>query len=56
MAKNREPVAKRCKALDLSPAVMGYSKKQTNRNPGGKMKKKKNHSQSKYQENFPKRI
>lgn len=41
MAKNREPVAKRCKALDLSPAVMGYSKKQTNRNPGGKMKKKK---------------
>ena len=41
MAKNREPVAKRCKALDLSPAVMGYSKKQTNRNPGGKMKNKK---------------
>ena len=41
MAKNREPIAKRCKALDLSPAVMGYSKKQTNRNPGGKMKKKK---------------
>ena len=41
MAMNREPIAKRCKALDLSPAVMGYSKKQTNRNPGGKMKKKK---------------
>ena len=41
MAKNRQPVAKRCKALGISPAVMGYAKKQTNRNPGGQMRKKK---------------
>ena len=40
MAKNMQPVAKRCKALDLSPAVLGYSKKTTNRNPGGNMRKK----------------
>ena len=41
MAKNMQPIAKRCKALDLSPAVLGYSKKTTNRNPGGNMRKKK---------------
>ena len=34
MAKNRQPIAKRCKALGISPAVMGYSKKTTIRNPG----------------------
>lgn len=26
MAKNRQPVLKRCKTLGLSPAVLGYSK------------------------------
>jgi small subunit ribosomal protein S4 len=36
-----QPIAKRCKALGISPAVMGYSKKETNRNPGGQMRKKK---------------
>ena len=41
MAKNMQPIAKRCKALGISPAVMGYAKKETNRNPGGQMKKKK---------------
>ena len=41
MAKNMQPIAKRCKALDLSPAVLGYSKKTTNRHPGGNMRKKK---------------
>jgi small subunit ribosomal protein S4 len=41
MAKNMQPVAKRCKALGISPTVMGYSKKETNRNPGGNMRKKK---------------
>ena len=29
MAKNMQPIAKRCKALGISPAVMGYSKKET---------------------------
>lgn len=32
MAKNMQPVLKRCKTLGLSPAVLGYSKS-TNRNP-----------------------
>jgi len=41
MAKNMQPVAKRCKALGISPAAMGYGKKETNRNPGGQMRKKK---------------
>lgn len=41
MAKNMQPIAKRCKALGISPAVMGYAKKNTNRNPGSQMRKKK---------------
>ena len=41
MAKNMQPIAKRCHALGISPAVMGYAKKSTNRNPGGQMRKKK---------------
>ena len=40
MARNMQPIAKRCKALDLSPAVMGYTGKKTNRNPKGQMRKK----------------
>ena len=40
MAKNMQPIAKRCRALGISPAVMGYSKKTSNRNPGGKMRRK----------------
>ena len=39
MAKNTQPIAKRCKALGISPAVMGYAKKNTNRNPKGQMRK-----------------
>ena len=41
MAKNTQPIAKRCRALGISPAVMGYNKKNSNRNPGGQMRKKK---------------
>jgi len=40
MAKNQQPIAMRCRALGISPAVMGYSKKTSNRNPGGKMRRK----------------
>jgi len=40
MAKNMQPVAKRCKALGLSPAVLGYAKKNTTRNPKGTMRRK----------------
>ena len=42
MAKNMQPVAKRCRALGISPASMGYYKKNTEmRKPGGQMRKKK---------------
>ncbi|MBE6913109.1 MAG: 30S ribosomal protein S4 [Ruminococcaceae bacterium] len=41
MAKNTQPIAKRCKTLGVSPAAMGYAKKETNRNPGGQMRRKK---------------
>ncbi len=40
MAKNTQPVLKRCRTLGISPAAMGYSK-QSNRNPGGKRRTKK---------------
>ena len=40
MAKNMQPIAKRCRALGISPAAMGYAKKESNRNPGGQMRKK----------------
>ena len=40
MAKNTQPIAKRCKALGISPAVMGYAKKNTTRNSNGNMRKK----------------
>lgn len=40
MAKNMQPIAKRCRALGISPAVMGYAKKTSRRNPGGKMRRK----------------
>ena len=41
MAKNMQPIAKHCRALGISPAAMGYAKKESNRNPGGQMRKKK---------------
>ena len=41
MAKNMQPVAKRCKALGISPAAMGYAKKTTERDAGNQMRKKK---------------
>ena len=40
MAKNTQPIAKRCKALGISPAVLGYAKKNTTRNSNGNMRKK----------------
>ena len=40
MAKNMQPVAKRCKALNISPAAMGYAKKTTNRNPKANVRRK----------------
>jgi small subunit ribosomal protein S4 len=40
MAKNTQPVLKRCRTLGVSPAAMGYSKT-SNKNPGGQRRQKK---------------
>ncbi|MBR3098649.1 MAG: 30S ribosomal protein S4 [Clostridia bacterium] len=40
MAVNREPIAKKCRSFDISPAVMGYGNKKSTRNPGGTRRKK----------------
>lgn len=40
MAKNTQPVLKRCRKLGISPAAMGYAKS-SNRNPGGQRRSKK---------------
>ena len=29
MANNKQPIARRCRALDISPAVMGYANKKS---------------------------
>ena len=39
MAKNMQPIAKRCRTLGISPAVMGYENKKSNRNPNPTRKK-----------------
>ena len=40
MAKNMQPVLKRCRTLGISPAAMGYNKT-SNKNPGGQRRTKK---------------
>ena len=50
MAKNTQPIAKRCKALGISPAVMGYAKKNTTRNSNGNFRKKKSEYATQMQE------
>ena len=39
MAVNHDPIVKRCRALDISPAALGYDKKSI-RNPGADKRKK----------------
>ena len=50
MAKNTQPIAKRCKALGISPAVMGYAKKNTTRNSNSNFRKKKSEYATQMQE------
>ena len=50
MAKNTQPVAKRCKALGISPAVMGYNKKVTTRNSQQQNRRKKSEYATQLQE------
>ena len=40
MAINKQPIARKCRAFDISPAVMGYGNKKSTRNPGGTRRKK----------------
>ena len=40
MARNMQPIAKRCKALGIYPAVMVYETKTTERNTKGQMRRK----------------
>ena len=40
MANSKEPIAKKCRSFDISPAVMGYGNKKSTRNPGGTRRKK----------------
>ena len=40
MAVNKEPIAKKCRSFNISPAVMGYGNKKSTRNPGGNRRKK----------------
>ena len=40
MAINKQPIARKCRSFDVSPAVMGYGNKKSNRNPGGNRRKK----------------
>ena len=40
MAINKQPIARKCRSFEVSPAVMGYGNKKSNRNPGGNRRKK----------------
>jgi len=50
MAKNREPIAKHAKTLGISPAVMGYNKKNTTRNSNTQVRRKKSEYATQLQE------
>ena len=50
MAKNTQPIAKRCKSLGISPAVMGYNKKETTRNSNTQTRRKKSEYATQQQE------
>ena len=50
MAKNTQPIAKRCKALGISPVVMGYNKKETTRNSNTQNRRKKSEYATQLQE------
>ena len=50
MSKNMQPIAKRCKALGISPAAMGYDKKTTNRKPKANVRRKQSEYATQLQE------
>ena len=50
MAVNKQPIARKCRSFDISPAVMGYANKQSTRNPGGNRRRKVSEYGSQLQE------
>ena len=40
MATNKQPISKKCRTFDVSPAVMGYSNKKSTRQPGNNRRRK----------------
>ena len=50
MAVNKQPIARKCRSVDISPAVMGYANKQSTRNPGGNRRRKVSEYGSQLQE------
>ena len=50
MAKNMQPIAKRCRALGISPATMGYYKKESNRHQNSQVRRKKSEYATQLQE------
>ena len=40
MATSKQPISKKCRTFDVSPAVMGYSNKKSTRQPGGNRRRK----------------
>ena len=41
MATSKQPIAKKCRSFDVSPATMGYANKKSTRNPGGTNRRRK---------------
>ena len=40
MATSKQPISKKCRTFDVSPAVMGYSNKKSTRQPNGNRRRK----------------
>ena len=41
MATSKQPIAKKCRSFEVSPATMGYGNKKSTRNPGGTNRRRK---------------
>ena len=41
MATNKQPIAKKCRSFEVSPATMGYGNKKSTRNPGNANRRRK---------------
>ena len=41
MATSKQPIAKKCRSFEVSPATMGYSNKKSTRNPGNANRRRK---------------